>query len=65
MKKRKKSLYILVDQIELRSKEKNINMNNWGEKILLGLGWIALSPFIIKEYVILSFKWVVKKIKRK
>ena len=61
MKKRKKSLYILVDQIELRSKEKNINMNNWGEKILIGLGWIALSTFIIKEYVILSFKWVVKK----
>tara|TARA_Y100001963_G_C6578774_1_gene352399 strand:+ start:207 stop:401 length:195 start_codon:yes stop_codon:yes gene_type:complete len=64
MKKRKKTLYILVDQIKPRSK-KNINMSNWGEKIFLALGWIALSPFVIKEYVILGFKWVVKKIKRK
>ena len=36
-----------------------------GEKILMAVGWIAVSPFVIRHYVIQGFKWVVKKIKRK
>lgn len=40
-------------------------MKNWGEKMFLGLGYLALLPFIIKEYIILSFKWIFKKIKNK
>jgi len=36
-----------------------------GEKIFLVAGWIAISPFVIQEFVIQGFRWVVKKIKRK
>ena len=36
-----------------------------GETIFLVIGWIAISPFVIREYTIQGFKWVVKKIKRK
>ena len=35
------------------------------ERIILAIGWIAVSPFVIRHYVIEAFKWVVKKIKRK
>jgi hypothetical protein len=36
-----------------------------GEKIFLVLGWAAISPFVLSEYIMRRFKWVVKKIKRK
>ena len=36
-----------------------------GETIFLVIGWIAISPFVIREYTIQGFKWVAKKIKRK
>ena len=36
-----------------------------GEKIFLIIGWIAISPFILSEYIIWGFKWLIKKIKRK
>ena len=36
-----------------------------GEKIFLIVGWIAISPFVLSEYIIWGFKWLVKKIKRK
>ena len=69
MKKRKKNLHILIDQVKLRAEEekyiKKKKMKNWGEQLFLGLGWVALSPFILKEYIILGFKWAVKKIKKK
>ena len=36
-----------------------------GEKVFLVVGAIAISPFVLSEYIIRGFKWVVKKIKRK
>jgi hypothetical protein len=36
-----------------------------GDKIFYVLGWIAVSPFILKEYIIKGAKWCVKKIKKK
>jgi hypothetical protein len=36
-----------------------------GETIFLAIGWIALSPFILRDFLVLGFKWLVKKIKRK
>ena len=36
-----------------------------GEKIFVAIGWVAISPFIVKEFVVRGFKWMVKKIKRK
>jgi len=36
-----------------------------GDKIFYVLGWIALSPFILKEYIIEGVKWCAKKIKKK
>jgi len=35
------------------------------EKVFLVIGWIAISPFVLKECVIQGFKWLAKKIKRK
>jgi hypothetical protein len=35
------------------------------DKIAIALGWIALSPFILSELLIMGFKWVIEKIKRK
>jgi|TARA_R110001583_G_C5653795_1_gene408993 hypothetical protein len=69
MKKRKKNLHILIDQVKLRSEEekyiKKKKMKNWGEQLFLGLGWVAISPFLLFELIVKGFKWVVKKIKRK
>ena len=36
-----------------------------GEKIFVAIGWVAISPFIVQEFVVRGFKWMVKKIKRK
>ena len=69
MKKRKKNLHILIDQVKLRAEEekyiKKKKMKNWGEQLFLGLGWVAISPFLLFELIMRSLKWVVKKIKRK
>ena len=69
MKKRKKNLHILIDQVKLRAEEekyiKKKKMKNWGEQLFLGLGWVAISPFLLFELIVKGFKWVVKKIKRK
>ncbi len=60
-----------ADKEALKSINKLINKNTnkmkypIGEKIFLVVGWIAVSPFVIREYVIQGFKWVVKKIKKK
>jgi len=40
-------------------------MSPFGEKIMIAVGWIAISPFVAQHYIIEGFKWVVKKIKRK
>ena len=50
---------------ELINKNTNKMKHPVGEKIFLAVGWIAVSPFVIREYVIRGFKWVIKKIKKK
>ena len=34
------------------------------EKIFLIIGWIAISPVVLRDCVIKGFKWIVRKIKR-
>jgi len=46
-----------------------INKNNKmkypiADKFLIVVGWIAISPFVLKECVIRGFKWVARKIKK-
>jgi hypothetical protein len=36
-----------------------------GEKIFLIIGWIAISPFVLSEYIIQGVKWIVKNKKKK
>ena len=35
-----------------------------GDKIFLTIGWIAMSPFVLQELVIMGYRWVKKKIKK-
>jgi hypothetical protein len=35
-----------------------------GDKILYIIGWIAISPFILKDAIVIGVKWVYKKIKK-
>ena len=35
------------------------------DKIMIFIGWIALSHFIIRDGIIFGFKWLIRKIKRK
>ena len=69
MKKQKKKLHILIDQVKLRAEEekyiKKKKMKNWGEKVFLVVGWVAISPFLLSELIMRGFKWAIKKIKRK
>jgi len=37
----------------------------WFDKILIGFGWLVLSPFILAELFVMGFQWLTKKIKRK
>ena len=36
-----------------------------GERFFTAIGWIAMSPFVLKEFIIMAFKWLKRKIKRK
>ena len=60
-----------ADKEALKNINKLINNNTnkmkypIGEKIFVAVGWIAISPFVLREYIIRGFKWVVKKIKKK
>ena len=36
-----------------------------GERVIVAIGWIAISPFILRDFIIFAFKWLVKKIKKK
>ena len=38
-------------------------MNNWGEKMFIVIGWIVMSPFIIRDLIIVGFKRLMEKIK--
>ena len=35
------------------------------DKIMVFIGWIAVSPFVILDGIIFGFKWLIRKIKRK
>tara|TARA_R110002020_G_scaffold244317_3_gene457994 strand:+ start:1532 stop:1654 length:123 start_codon:yes stop_codon:yes gene_type:complete len=35
------------------------------DKIFYVLGWVAVSPFILKECIIKGVEWCAKKIKKK
>lgn len=35
------------------------------DKIIIFIGWIAVSPFVIRDGIIFGFKWLIGKIKRK
>ena len=35
------------------------------ERVIVAIGWIAVSPFILRDFIIFGFKWLVKKIKKK
>jgi len=60
-----------ADKEALKDINKLINKNTRkmkhpiGERILIAIGWIALSPFILKEYIVQGFKWCAKKIKNR
>ena len=59
-----------ADKKALQGINKLINKNNKmknpiGERVLVVIGWIALSPFILRDFIVFGFKWLVKKIKKK
>ena len=35
------------------------------DKIMVFIGWIAVSPFVIRDGIIFGLKWIIRKIKRK
>ena len=37
----------------------------WFDKVAVGFGLLVLSPFILAEFVVMGFQWLIKKIKRK
>jgi len=44
-------------------KEKPV-VNSIGEKVFLVVGWIAVSPFVLSELIILGFKRLIKLIRK-
>ena len=60
-----------ADKETLKEINKLINKNTKGmkesivDKIMIFIGWIAVSPFVIRDGIIFGFKWLIKKIKRK
>ena len=37
----------------------------WFDKVAVGFGLLVLSPFILAEFVVMGFQWLIKKIKKK
>ena len=35
------------------------------DKIIIFIGWVAVSPFVIRDGIMFGFKWLIKKIKKK
>jgi|1_EtaG_2_1085319.scaffolds.fasta_scaffold197967_2 hypothetical protein len=35
------------------------------DKLMIGLGWIVLSPLILAEILVMGYEWLIEKIKRK
>ena len=59
-----------ADEKALQGINELINKNNKmkypiGERFLIVVGWVAISPLVLKECVIRGFKWVARKIKKK
>ena len=60
-----------ADKETLKDINKLINRNTnkmkhpIGERLFTAIGWMAMSPFILKELIIRAFKWLKRKIKRK
>ena len=60
-----------ADKETLKEINKLINKNTKGmkesivDKIMIFIGWIAVSPFVVRDGIIFGFKWLIKKIKRK
>jgi len=60
-----------ADKEALKNINKLINKNTRkiktpiGERVFVIVGWVALSPFILRDFIVFGFKWLVKKIKRK
>ena len=58
-----------ADKKALQGINELINNNNMknpiGERFFTAIGWIAMSPFVLKEFIIKAFKWLKRKIKRK
>ncbi len=55
----------LRDINEIINSDKKHNMNNWGEKMFLVIGWIVMAPFILRDLLVAGAKWLFKKVKRK
>ena len=49
---------------EIINSNRKHNMNNWGEKVFLAIGWVAISPFILRDLIIEGFKCLLRKIKK-
>ncbi len=60
-----------ADKEALKNINKLINKNTRkiktpiGERVFVIVGWVALSPFILRDLIVFGFKWLAKKIKRK
>tara|TARA_R100000995_G_C3461060_1_gene113165 strand:+ start:677 stop:793 length:117 start_codon:yes stop_codon:yes gene_type:complete len=37
---------------------------NWIDRLFVAIGWIALTPFLIRDAIVALFKWFFKKIKK-
>ena len=35
------------------------------DKLMIGLGWLVVAPFILGEILVMGYEWLIKKIKRK
>ena len=54
-----KEINKLINKNTKKMKEPIVN------KIMIFIGWIAISPFVIRDAIIFGFKWLIGKIKRK
>ena len=59
-----------ADKKALQAINELINKNNKmkssiADKFFIVVGWIAISPFVVRDCIIWGFKWAVRKIKKK
>ena len=58
-KKALKDINELINKNTRKMKEPLVN------KIMVFIGWIAVSPFVLRDAIIFGFKWLIGKIKKK